>query len=115
MIRSAAAILALAVAGCANPGIVRMTSDTYMLARKDYGGAFGNDAALVAGVVGEAAEFAESKGMAVVPINLQQQPHRFGGFGSVNYQFMLVPKDDPRARAATLSPVPQTVIEDRRR
>ena len=29
--------------GCANPGIVKLSPDTYMLYREDHGGIFGSD------------------------------------------------------------------------
>lgn len=114
--KRAALVLVCAVAACANPGIVKMSGDTYFLSKTDRGGVFGNESALLADVLREASEFAESKNMALVPISLNQQPLQVGrSFASVHYQFMLVPKDDPRAKSNTLDFRPQQVIETRQR
>jgi hypothetical protein len=58
------------LSGCANPGIVKVSPDTYLLSRMDKGGMFGNVSAMKADVILEANEFAERQGKIAIPINL---------------------------------------------
>jgi len=48
------AVLTATLAGCANPGVVKMSPDTYMISRTDKGGIFGNASAMKADVIREA-------------------------------------------------------------
>jgi hypothetical protein len=97
--------------GCANPGIVKMSQDTYMLSRTDKGGVFGNASAMKADVIREANEFAASKGKVAVPISLNESPMFIGHFASVDYQFRIVDPSDPAAQGVSLAPRPNVVIE----
>lgn len=106
------ALLAAALAGCANPGIVPMSQDTFMLTKADRAGIFGNAAALKAEVIQEANAFAASKGKAAVPIASNETPMAPGRFASFEYQFRLVDSTDPAARGGALLPRPNTVIEN---
>lgn len=90
--------LAFVVSGCANRGIVKLSTDTYMLARSDRGGIFGNASAMKADVIREANEFAESQGKIVIPISLEESPLWPGKLASVEYQFRVVDKSDPDAQ-----------------
>ena len=104
-------IMISCVAGCANPGIVRLSSDTYMLSRTDKGGVFGNASAMKADVIREANEFAASQGKVDLPLSLNESPMYIGHFASVDYQFRVVDNSDPAARSLSLVPRPDVVIE----
>jgi hypothetical protein len=103
--------LAVSVTGCANPGIVKLSPDTYMLARTDKGGVFGNASAMKADVIREANEFAASQGKIAIPISLNESPMYIGHFASVEYQFRVVDASDPEAGRVNLVPRPNVVIE----
>ena len=103
--------LAVVVSGCANPGIVKLSPDTYMLARTDKGGVFGNASAMKADVIREANEFAASQGKIAIPISLNESPMYIGHFASVEYQFRVVDASDPEAGRVNLVPRPNVVIE----
>lgn len=100
------------VTGCANPGIVPLSPDTYMLSRTDKGGIFGNASAMKADVIREANEFAASQGKIAIPLSMEVTPLIVGTrFASVEYQFRVVEKNDPEARRVNLVPRPDVVIE----
>jgi len=103
--------LAVAVTGCANPGIVKLSPDTYMLTRTDKGGIFGNASAMKADVIREANEFAARQGKIAIPISLNESPMYVGHFASVEYQFRVVDASDPEAGRVNLVPRPDVVIE----
>jgi len=99
-------------AGCANPGVTKLSPDTYILSRTDKGGIFGNAAAMKTDVIREANEFAESQGKVAIPIGLKETPLLVGRqFASVEYQFRVVDKSDPEARRTSLIPRADVVIE----
>jgi hypothetical protein len=104
--------IALAATGCANPGIVKLSPDTYMLSRTDKGGVFGNPSAMKADVIREANEFAAKQGKVAIPLSLNESPLQVGRqFASVEYQFRVVDESDPEARRTSLVPRPNVVIE----
>lgn len=106
-----AGLMALVIAGCANPGIVQLSPDTYMLSRIDKAGMFGNPAAFKAKVIQEANDFAAKQGKVAIPLGLEQTPTYPGHFGSVEYQFRVVDKSDPEARRTSLTPRPDIVVD----
>ena len=99
--------------GCAtNPGIVRVSPDTYILAREDRAGIFGSASALKARVINEANAFAEGQGKVAVPLSTNERP--VGGPGQwayFEYQFRVVEKTDPEAKRSSLVPRPDVVIQ----
>lgn len=97
--------------GCANPGIVQISQNTYMLAKADKAGIFGNAAKLKANVITEANEFAESKGKVAIPLTSKETPVAPGRFATFEYQFKLVEKDSPEALEAHLVPRADFVVE----
>jgi hypothetical protein len=98
--------------GCANPGIVQLSPDTYMLTRTDKGGIFGNPSAMKVHVIQEANEFAASKGKVAIPLSSRETPLVVGrSFASFEYQFRVVDQNDPEARRVNLVPRPDVVIE----
>ena len=88
-----------------------MSPDTYMLARTDNGGVFGNASAMKADVIREANEFAASQGKIAIPLSLNESPMYIGHPASVEYQFRVVDQSDPEARRVNLAPRPNVVIE----
>jgi putative oligomerization/nucleic acid binding protein len=109
-------LLALLLAGCANPGIVQLSPDTYLLSRVDKGGIFGNAAAMKAHVINQANDFAKSKGKVAIPVSTHEEPVYVGHFASFDYQFRLVDPNNPAAQSVNRVPGPNVVIEqDERR
>lgn len=101
----------LLLVGCANPGIVKLSPDTYMLSRTDKGGIFGNASAMKVDVIREANQFAESQGKIAIPLSSNEVPMGIGRFASYEYQFRVVEKGDPENRRVNLVPRADVVIE----
>ena len=103
----------IALAGCANPGIVRVSPDTYMIFREDHGGIFGSASSLKAGVIRDANAFAESQGKVAIPISTRDKPMGGGPaqWASFEYQFRVVDKNDPEVRRTSLVPRADVVVE----
>lgn len=105
-------LAALLATGCANPGPVQLSPDTYMLTRTDKGGIFGNPSAMKAQVIQDANQFAASKGKVAIPLSSRETPLVVGrSFASFEYQFRVVEPSDPEARRVNLVPRPDVVIE----
>lgn len=105
------ATTALVFTGCANPGIVEVSPDTYLLSRADHAGIFGNALAMKADVIRDADQFAESKGKVAIPISIHETPAFPGHFATIDYQFRLVNKKE--ARPTPLLPRADVVIENK--
>ena len=99
------------LSGCANPGIVQLSPDTYMLSRVDHAGMFGNASALKAGVISDADAFAASQGKIAVAVAASDSPAYPGHFATFEYQFKVLDKNDPEARRTSLAPRPNVVVE----
>ena len=99
--------------GCANPGIVKLSPDTYLLAREAHGGIFASAAKLKAGVIEDANRFAESQGKVAVPISAKEKPMGMGPaqWASFEYQFRVVDKSDPAVRRTQLVHNPNVIIQ----
>jgi hypothetical protein len=105
-------VLAVVVGGCANPGIVQVSPDTYRLARDDHAGVFGNRHALAAGVIRDANNFAERQGKVAIPVSQEDKPVGvLGNWASFSYTFKLVDKDSPAARERAFTTSTHTVLE----
>ena len=90
------------LSACANPGIVQLSPDTYILFKEDKAGIFGNSAKLKAGVIQEANDFAKSKGMVAVPISSRQTEMAPGRFAAFEYQFRILSPEDPEFKRTEL-------------
>lgn len=111
-LRALLIVSAAALAGCASPGIVQISPDTYMLSRADRGGIFRNSSAMKADVINEANAFAAAQGKVAVPLFLTEKPLvPATRLASVEYQFRIVDKNDPEARRVSLVPRPDVVID----
>lgn len=85
--------------GCANPGIVQISPNTYLLSREDHGGIFGSASALKAGVFHDATAFAEKQGKAEIPISAREHPVGIlGDWASFELTFRLADRNSPEAR-----------------
>jgi hypothetical protein len=107
------------IAGCAaNPGVTKLSPDTYLISRIDKGGIFGNAAAMKADVIREASEFAAQQGKVAVPLEVHETPLRPcpACWASIDYQFRVVAPSDPEVRRTSLTPIAprQEVIIDNR-
>jgi hypothetical protein len=113
MRRSLAVVLFATLTGCANPGIVQISPDTYMLSREDHAGIFGSLAKLKAGVIADANSFAAKQGKVAIPISSKENPVGSGPaqWASFEYQFRVVDKTDPEAQRTSLVPRADVVIE----
>ncbi len=99
--------------GCANPGVIQISPDTYMLSREDHAGIFGNAGSLRAGVIAEANSFAARENKIAIPISSEFTPSGPGRFASFEYQFRVVSRNDPEARRTALLPKADLVIEQK--
>ena len=105
-------VVALVLSGCANPGVVKLSPDTYMITRQDRAGIFGNASKLKAEVIQEASAFAAAQGKVAIPLATNERPMGGPGqFASFEYQFRVVDKNDPEARRTSLVPRADLVIE----
>ena len=110
--KRAFASLIIVLAGCANPSIVQVSPDTYMLSREDHAGIFGSSSALKAGVISDANAFAAAQGKLAIPISTHETPVGvMGKWAKFDYQFRVVDKNDPEARRTSLVPRADVVIE----
>jgi Short C-terminal domain len=105
LIRAAIIALVLTVTGCANPPIVPLGSDTYLLSKEDHAGIFGSMSKLKAEVISEANQFAESKGQVAIPISVREKPvgNSPGDWASFEYQFKLVDKGSTEAASTSFN------------
>lgn len=103
-------ILALACAGCVNPGVVEITPGIYDLSREDHAGVFGNASALRAGVIRDANAFAAKRGKVAIPILSKSHPVGvLGDWASFEYQFKLVDTNSPEASMVSSIQTKETV------
>ena len=103
----------LTLFGCANPSIVQLSPDTYLLSRNVGGRITGGLASTKAEVFRQANEFAQQQGKIAVPITTSHTPESFSSLGTFEYQFRVVAKNDPEARRASLLPRANIVIENK--
>lgn len=94
--------LLLALAGCANPPVVQVANDTYLLAKEDHAGIFGSMAKLKSDVIAEAGQFAAVRGKVAVPVSVREKPvgSKPGEWAHFEYQFKLVDPATAHASAA---------------
>jgi hypothetical protein len=88
--------------GCSTPGVVQVSSDTYMVTILDRTGMLSIEPAKVnAQAINQAMEFAEAKGKSISPVSFEQHSGGLiGEWGSVEYRFKLVDKEVPQAKRA---------------
>jgi hypothetical protein len=108
-----AIIVIIFLIGCASPGIVQLSPDTYMLTKEDHGGIFAfNRGNLKTDSIREANAFAESQGKVAIPVSAHEHPVGIlGDWASFEYQFRVVDKNDSEARRTSLTPRADFVIE----
>ena len=89
--------LVLALCSCSSTGPVELSPGVYLISKSSAAGMFTDLAKFKAEVIREANTFAASKGKACLPIKTSDS-FPTHGFPSVEYQFELVDKGDPRLR-----------------
>lgn len=105
--RPALVIAAALLGGCvSNPGIVETAPGSYLLARTDPGGSFGNVAATKAAMVREAGDFAAKQGKVAVPLAMKDTPMAIEGHTAVEYRFQVVDKAQAPAAASAQASAP---------
>jgi hypothetical protein len=78
-------------------GVTELSQNVFQLFREQHGLVLGGDPPLHQQVVEEANEFAEKRGMIVVPIEARVHPTgNVGDWGWCYYKFQLIPKGDMR-------------------
>lgn len=94
--------ISLLTSGCyttGTGGVVQIGPDTYMVGSlgkfTDFSGS-----AVKARLYKQAEEFCKSKGGVMVPINSTAKDSGMGTYASAEIQFMCLPPDDPRVKAA---------------
>lgn len=103
IIASLITAVVIGTGGCQNPAVVQMSPGTYVLARADHGGIFGNKDALKSGVIRDANAYAESKGKVAVPVSAKEHPVGIlGDWASYEYVFKLVDRNSPEANTPTI-------------
>jgi hypothetical protein len=113
-VRVLALILTMSlISACANPGIVQISPNTYMISREDHAGIFGSLARMKANVIREANEYAARQGKVAIPINAKEKPvgYRPADWATFEYQFRLVDPDSPEAQSVHLEPRADIVVE----
>jgi len=96
--------IAIALSGCAStPGIVKVSDDTYKLARTDKGGSLGDVASTKTNMMREADAFAANQGKVVVPIAMKEEPLAVQGFTALEFQFQIADKNSIAAQTAALT------------
>ncbi len=101
------------LAACADAPMVQISPDTYMIARSDKGGIFGNAAAMKVEVIQEANTFAASQGKVAIPISTKEVPVAPGRLATIEYQFRLVDHSSPEAKSTAIKSQPDEIIERR--
>ncbi|MES2354617.1 MAG: SHOCT domain-containing protein [Pseudomonadota bacterium] len=105
-------VLVLFISGCANPRLVQLSPDTYVLSKQDTAGVFGNPAKLKATVIQEANDFAASQGKIAIPLEANETPLIPGSrYAQFEYQFRVADSKDAEAKRPLLTPPPKPVIE----
>lgn len=108
----ALACMAALFAGCTSAPL-QLSADTYMISKSSGAGMFASQAGMQAKAIKAANKFAASKGkIAVARASNWDRP--FIGAPTFTYQFILVDKDDPRAKDVSLKPVADVTVEDGR-
>ncbi len=103
----------LCLVGCANPSVVQLSPDTYMLIKEDHAGIFAfNRNQVKIDTINEANAFAKNQGKIAIPISMKDHPVGIlGDWASFEYQFKVVDKNDPEARRTSLVPRADVVID----
>lgn len=100
-----------ALSGCAsNPGVVKLSSDTYSLSATDKGGSMSDIGSTKTQMEREANDFAAKQGKVVSPVSMKDTPTAVQGFTAIEYQFKLVDKGSlPPPVVLATQPAPMSV------
>lgn len=107
------ALVPLLPAGCASSGPMQLSQNTYMISKTSAAGAFASQSGMMASCIKQANAFAAKQGkVAVTRGTSWDRPAQ--GFPTFTYQFILVDKDDARAKDVSLAPVADVTVEVKR-
>lgn len=110
LIKSAAAAAALAFLSACTSDVLQLSENTYMISKTSGAGAFASKSGMQAKAIKAANAFAAKQGKVAIATGSEwERPAQ--GFPTFTYHFMLVDKNDPRAKDRTLEKVPDVVIE----
>ena len=99
-------------AGAADPEVIQISPDTYMITRDSKAGMFASMAKLKTKVINQANEFAASQGKIAIPIS-ERTNRPNPGFPTYEYQFRLVDRDSPDSKSTAIESSPDQIIESR--
>ena len=105
-------LLAGTPAHAADPDIIQISPDTYLLTLQNKAGIFANLPRTRRRAIEAANAFAAEKGMTAIPLSLNTTPA--GGpaqWPTVEYQFRVVPEGDVEHRRTALMPTPDTTVQ----
>ncbi len=98
---------AVVFTGCSTPGpgVVQISPDTYVVRMQNRNGIFVTDEPnLKAQAVGQAMDFAESRGKVALPVTMSEDTVTgLTDWSKIEYRFKLVDKSDPRAKQTTIA------------
>ena len=83
----------LLLSGCANPGVVQISPDTFQISRSSAAGAFANTSMLKAKVIREANLFAQKQGKVAVPLSINENRPSVG-FPSCDVTFAVMSQQE---------------------
>ena len=92
-------ILCFGFAGCGTTGIIKVSPDTYMISKERWGF---STIGIKAEVFKQANDFASSQGKVMMPVAFKEQPVAFGRYPTVELQFRVLDKDDPKLTSTHL-------------
>ena len=85
--------------------VVQLSSDTYMISVKNWGGAFGDPGKSLAKAIRIANDFAKQRGKVAVAVASETRDARFASrMGGASYTFRLVDPGSPEAGGVTSAP-----------
>ena len=104
-------LTALIIVGCANPPIVSLGTELFLLSKEDHAGIFGSMAKLKADTIREMNDFAKKRGKEAVPVSVREKPvgNTPGDWASVACQFKLVDRSSPETSNASINTNRQTL------
>jgi hypothetical protein len=107
-----AAVVLLALAGCADPALTQVSPNQYRIVKSDKLHFYRSTAELKADAVKEANDYAAARGKVALPIASSEQPLVAGvEFATVKYVFRMVDKGDPEARRNVSVAVQNLVLD----
>ena len=109
MLKLASLVVALSLAACANSGVVPTGTDSYMIAKSEWG--FTSGAVHKARLLQEASDFCQSRGKQILVTSTAQNDVALGKTPAAEVQFRCIPVGDAATQTPITSPKQPTVTE----